>query len=81
MFITNSIYRNLGTNHPSNTVAPLNTTLVLLNFFKIFLENIFSYAVFIIASLSCVLIYSLMLSDVEEKTYQFGMLRALGFPK
>ena len=25
------------------------------------------------------LIYSLMLSDVEEKTFEFGMLRALGF--
>jgi len=29
--------------------------------------------------LSTQLIYSLMLSDVEEKTYEFGMLRALGF--
>ena len=28
--------------------------------------------------LSILLIYSLMLSDVEEKTYEFGMLRALG---
>ena len=25
------------------------------------------------------LIYSLMLSDVDEKTFEFGMLRALGF--
>jgi len=29
--------------------------------------------------LSTILIYSLMVSDVEEKTYTFGMLRALGF--
>lgn len=28
--------------------------------------------------LSMLLIYSLMLGDVEEKTYEFGMLRALG---
>jgi len=27
------------------------------------------------------LLYSLMLSDVDEKTYEFGMLRALGFKK
>jgi len=27
------------------------------------------------------LIYSLMIGDVEEKTYEFGMLRALGFNK
>ena len=25
------------------------------------------------------LIYSLLLNDVEEKTYEYGMLRALGF--
>lgn len=27
------------------------------------------------------LLYSLMLSDVDEKTYEYGMLRALGFKK
>lgn len=35
--------------------------------------------VFFLVILSMVLIYSLMISDVEEKTYEFGMLRALGF--
>ena len=32
-----------------------------------------------LAVLSAMLIYSLMLSEVEERTYEFGMLRALGF--
>jgi len=27
------------------------------------------------------LLYSLMLSDVDGKTYEYGMLRALGFKK
>ena len=27
------------------------------------------------------LLYSLMLSDVDSKTYEYGMLRALGFRK
>mmetsp|Transcript_20345 Transcript_20345/g.27508 ORF Transcript_20345/g.27508 Transcript_20345/m.27508 type:complete len:139 (+) Transcript_20345:423-839(+) len=27
------------------------------------------------------LLYSLMLSDVDERTYEYGMLRALGFKK
>ena len=31
--------------------------------------------------LSGMLLYSLMLSDVDAKTYQYGMLRALGFKK
>ena len=38
-------------------------------------------AVFLLLMLSVLLIYSLMLGDVEEKTYEFGMLRALGFGK
>lgn len=31
--------------------------------------------------ISMQLIYSLMMSDIEDKTYEFGMLRALGFSK
>ena len=38
-----------------------------------------STVVFFLGILSIVLIYSLMLSDVDEKTYEYGMLRALGF--
>lgn len=37
-----------------------------------------STIVFFLAILSIQLIYSLMIADVEEKTYQYGMLRALG---
>lgn len=46
---------------------------------KSFLESIFYTALALLALLSILLIYALMLSDVEEKTYEFGMLRALGF--
>lgn len=31
--------------------------------------------------ISVLVIYSLMLSDVQEQTYQFAMMRALGFQK
>ena len=34
-----------------------------------------------LAILSTMLLYSLMLSDVDSKTYEYGMLRALGFKK
>lgn len=33
---------------------------------------------FFIVFLSALLIYSLMIADVEEKTFEMGMLRALG---
>lgn len=31
--------------------------------------------------LASIVIYSLMISDVNEQTYQFAMMRALGFSK
>mmetsp|Transcript_29437 Transcript_29437/g.44573 ORF Transcript_29437/g.44573 Transcript_29437/m.44573 type:complete len:353 (+) Transcript_29437:1900-2958(+) len=43
------------------------------------LNNSVTTVMAFLAILCCQLIYSLMLSDVEEKTYEFGMLRALGF--
>ena len=46
---------------------------------RVFLSSSMSTIVFFLSILSIQLIYSLMLSDVDEKTYQYGMLRALGF--
>ena len=35
----------------------------------------------LLAILASVLVFSLMISDVDGKTYEYGMLRALGFQK
>ena len=43
-----------------------------------FASNMVTVIIFL-AILSTMLIYSLMLQDVNSKTYEFGMLRALGF--
>jgi ABC-type lipoprotein release transport system permease subunit len=48
---------------------------------KLFLDNLVASAVLLLVMLAVLLIYSLMISDVEEKTYEFGMLRALGSEK
>lgn len=48
---------------------------------KNFIDNLIAAATMILLMLSILLIYSLMIGDVEEKTYEFGMLRALGFRK
>lgn len=48
---------------------------------KLFLDNMIASAVLLLVMLAILLIYSLMISDVEEKTYEFGMLRALGSEK
>lgn len=46
---------------------------------QVFLTTSMITIVLFLGILSIILIYSLMVSDVEEKTYTYGMLRALGF--
>ena len=46
---------------------------------SVFLSTNLATIVAFLVILSSQLIYSLMLGDVEEKTFEFGMLRALGF--
>ncbi|KAJ9446369.1 FtsX domain-containing protein [Diplonema papillatum] len=50
-------------------------------FLRLLLDQIFNAVVVTITVLGCILIYSLLLADVEQKTYEHGMLRALGFRK
>lgn len=44
-----------------------------------FLSSTLIVVICFLGILSSQLLYSLMLSDVETKTYEYGMLRALGF--
>jgi len=59
--------------------TPLMTQVKAIGMVRIFLSSSMGTVVFFLGILSVVLIYSLMLSDVDEKTYSYGMLRALGF--
>jgi ABC-type antimicrobial peptide transport system permease subunit len=43
------------------------------------LGSIFFTIIFFLFLIDGILIYSMMLSDVEERTYEFAMLRCLGF--
>ena len=65
----------------SNVVlsTPMLDQLKQVDMIRVFLSSSLSTIVFFLSILSVQLIYSLMLSDVDEKTYQYGMLRALGF--
>lgn len=59
--------------------TPMLDSLKQVDMIRVFLSSSLSTIVFFLSILSVQLIYSLMLSDVDEKTYQYGMLRALGF--
>jgi len=60
------------------STTPVRDTLSGLYFIGLFLQSTFATIVFFMVLLSVMLIYSLMISDVDEKTYEMGMLRALG---
>ena len=69
--------------HGSNMTikAPLRDQLSSGNIIVLFTEQGFSTIMVFLGLISMQLIYSLMMSDIEDKTYEFGMLRALGFSK
>lgn len=78
---SNKLYKILGKTHKSSPEITLAESLEEFLMVKLFLDNMISAAIFILLILSILLIYSLMISNVDEKTYEFGMLRALGFKK
>ena len=43
------------------------------------LDSIFFCIIFFLFVIDGVLIYSIMLNDIEERTYEFAMLRTLGY--
>ena len=45
---------------------------------RYFLDNIFGSVVTLVVIVGVMLIYALMLNDIDSKTYEYGMLRALG---
>ncbi len=79
--LTDSISKKLGLQYPINTQIPLYVGFKVFNIVKIFLKNIFNSIIFFLWILSFMLVYSLILSNVDEKNYEFGMLRSLGFKK
>lgn len=58
--------------------TPVRKTISQITVIDLFLRSIFVTVVFFMILLSVMLIYSLMISDVDERTYEMGMLRALG---
>eukprot|EP01104_Vermistella_antarctica_P011774 TRINITY_DN3326_c1_g2_i1.p1 TRINITY_DN3326_c1_g2~~TRINITY_DN3326_c1_g2_i1.p1 ORF type:complete len:1301 (+),score=387.68 TRINITY_DN3326_c1_g2_i1:217-4119(+) len=75
---SNGVADALGIDYPVDMSLPLVTTLKALSYIRLFLDQIFNAVVVVLIGLGVMLIYSLLLSDVENKTYEYGMLRALG---
>lgn len=75
---TNAVFDDLGDDYPAQPTLPLATALAGTLFIRLFLDQIFNAVVFLLGVLGVMVIYSLVIGDVEEKTYEYGMLRALG---
>ena len=79
--ISEKIIKNLGEDYPIQITTPIYTVMANVEIAKVFLDNIFLAIMAFLWLLSVLLIYSLMLGNVDERTFEFGMLRALGFKK
>jgi len=75
---SDSVFDDLGVNYPASPSLPLASGLAGTLFIRLFLDQIFNAVVFLLGLLGVMVIYSLVIGDVEEKTYEYGMLRALG---
>lgn len=79
--LTNSIVDSIGIGYPISISLPLVGALASTEFISLFLEQIFVGVVVMLGALGAILIFSLLLANVEEKTFEYGMLRALGMKK
>eukprot|EP01114_Cavostelium_apophysatum_P002845 TRINITY_DN1253_c0_g3_i1.p1 TRINITY_DN1253_c0_g3~~TRINITY_DN1253_c0_g3_i1.p1 ORF type:complete len:1241 (+),score=361.47 TRINITY_DN1253_c0_g3_i1:25-3723(+) len=75
---TNQVADAIGYDFPATFQLPLHTALEPLYYIRMFLDQIFTFVTVVLIVLGALLIYSLLLTNVEEKTYEYGMLRAMG---
>ena len=78
---TKEIVKTLGDDFPISINIPIVNSMVNMEMGMVFLENIFFVIMGFLWMLSVILVYTLMLGNVDERTYEFGMLRSLGFKK
>ncbi len=78
---SNSLAKGAGYDYPATFQTPLLIAIKATLVLRYFLDNVFGSVIVFIIFLSALLIYSLLLNDVEAKTYEYGMLRALGMQK
>ena len=66
-------------NENIHTRTPMFHAIEKFEYMNFQLNSVFFTIVFFLFMIDGILIYSMMLNDVEERTYEFAMLRTLGF--
>ena len=59
--------------------SPMFLAVEKFEYLNFQIGSIFFTIIFFLFLIDGILIYSMMLNDVEERTYEFAMLRCLGF--
>jgi ABC-type antimicrobial peptide transport system permease subunit len=77
--ISNDVVKSLNASMSYSVIAPIYSAFSLLSYISMFVSNIIYSVLIVLAIIAFILINSLMVFNIEEKTYEFGMLRALGF--
>lgn len=75
---TNAVSLGIGLDFQASFQAELIVTLSVTQYLRIFMDQIFTSVSVILIGLGATLIYSLLIADINEKTFEYGMLRALG---
>ncbi|KAI9140455.1 FtsX-like permease family-domain-containing protein [Paraphysoderma sedebokerense] len=75
---SNQVVSKIGIDYPADYIDVLSQALNISLFIRIFMDEIFFTVIAVLALLAILLIYSLLIADVEEKTFEYGMLRSLG---
>eukprot|EP01062_Namystynia_karyoxenos_P016903 TRINITY_DN16223_c0_g2_i1.p1 TRINITY_DN16223_c0_g2~~TRINITY_DN16223_c0_g2_i1.p1 ORF type:complete len:1302 (+),score=431.16 TRINITY_DN16223_c0_g2_i1:222-3908(+) len=75
------LMRGVDIRYNATVTYPLAVAMQASYYLGLFIGQILSCTTIIIGILGCILIYSLLLSNVEERTYEHGMIRALGLTK
>lgn len=78
IYWTNSMMEDIGLDYPVVFKTPLIDTLSVSYYLRLILEQLLLIIQIFLLCLGCYLIYALLISDVESKVYESGMLRALG---
>lgn len=78
IYWSNSITSDIGVDYPVNKMTPLVDTLTIVSFMRLILDQLLLIIQIFLIALGCYLIYALLISDIESKSYESGMLRALG---
>jgi ABC-type antimicrobial peptide transport system permease subunit len=75
---SNRIALKLGPLVNCKWTFPISLALQASAFVRLFLDQLFNIVLALLVILGSLLIYSLLLNNIDEKTYEYGMLRALG---